>query len=286
MAQHEIGLSRLALGCSRIGSFSNPQSPGEGRRLIEAALDLGVCTIDTSNIYGQGDSERQIGRAIAGRRDMAFIVTKAGRDFSAKMRLLAPFKPVLRPALAALGRGAQDPADNAVTSRREEELRMDWDPRQIVRSLEGSLRRLRTDRVDGFLLHSPPAPIAGDERIAATLAGLKAEGKVRHFGVSCDDRECLTAALEMPGLTLLQLPWNLIVSLSQAESRAIGQKRIHVLAREVIRLQPKMLPRSAVLSAAHHPAVSCTIVGTSSRDHLRDLATCLSQLPQPELAAT
>ncbi len=90
MSRHdEPKLSRLGLGASRMGSFGNPQPLGDSTRLVRGALDLGVTTIDTANIYGQGDSERAIGRALVGARDRAFIVTKGGRLFSGRARALS-----------------------------------------------------------------------------------------------------------------------------------------------------------------------------------------------------
>ena len=97
---YERRISRLGLGCSRIGSFNNPLSDRDALRLVQSALDMGVRVLDTANVYGQGDSERVIGRALKGRRDDAFVVTKCGMSFSPRMRLLLPLKPLLRPLLA------------------------------------------------------------------------------------------------------------------------------------------------------------------------------------------
>jgi aryl-alcohol dehydrogenase-like predicted oxidoreductase len=269
-----VTISPLGLGCSRVGSFNNPKPLAESRALIRAALDLGVTVIDTSNIYGQGDSEAQIGLALAGRRDSAFIVTKTGRGFSTKMRLLRPLKPILRPLLAARKGGA---VPSGVTARREGELRMNWAPEAFGPSLDASLRRLRTGRVDGFLLHSPPAEVAGDPAVGKALADLKSAGKAVHFGVSCDDLPCLEAALTMPGLTLLQLPWDVIEAIAATPLAArIREQGIIVLAREVIRLQPTLSPVDAVRRAAANPLVSSTLVGTSSDAHLRALAEAVA----------
>ena len=274
-AGDRTGLSLLGLGCSRIGSFNNPQSLAEARLLIQRALEIGVTVLDTSNIYGQGDSEAQIGRALDGQRDRAFVVTKTGKAFSAKMRVLRPFKPVLRPLLAMR---RQDPRDgrqasaSIITARREGQMRQDWRPQAFAPSLHSSLRRLRTDRVDGFLLHSPPAEVVAQPQVQEALAELKQAGKVRHFGVSCDDASCLEAALDMAGLTLVQLPWDLIATIDDQQSATIRERQIIVLAREVIRLQPQCSPLEAVARAARHELVDTVLVGTSSRHHLELLA--------------
>jgi len=108
-----------------------------------------------------GVDDQRVGAALAGGARLgAFVITKGGRLFSAKARLLAWLKPVIRPMLAARAQGG------AVSARRAEMLGADWSPAALTRSLEGSLRRLRTDAVDGFILHSPPADVAADPAIA------------------------------------------------------------------------------------------------------------------------
>lgn len=277
MTVPEALVSRLGLGCARVGSFNNPQSLKESRALISHALDIGVTVLDTSNIYGQGDSESQIGLALRHRRDKAFIVTKTGRGFSSKMMMLRPFKPLLRPLLAARtkkpAQGAS--AGSVVTAQREQQMRFDWNPASFAPSLDASLRRLRTDRVDGFLLHSPDAAVAADPTVAEALAALKQAGKLIHFGVSCDDRSCLDAALTMPGLSLLQLPWDVITGLEDSVIELIRSAGIIVLAREVLRFQPGVQATVAVETAVHHIAVDSVLVGTTSRAHLDALAGSL-----------
>ena len=279
-------MSPIALGCARIGSFNNPRPLDESRRLIVGALDLGVTTIDTSDIYGQGDSEIQIGKALAGRREQAFIVTKTGRRFSARMRLLRPLKPLVRPLLAARGRRARTATtDNRVTRHRENEMTMDWTPAAMVEGLEASLRRLRSEYVDGFLLHSPDASVAADPEVARTLCVLREQGKVRHFGVSCDDRETFEAALAMPGISLVQLPWDVVAGLDDGMVERLGSCGIAVMAREIIRLQPELSPVRAMFAACAHPAVRAALVGTTRLDHLEGLVSALAQVPGPQVIA-
>jgi aryl-alcohol dehydrogenase-like predicted oxidoreductase len=151
-------------------------------------------------------------------------------------------------------------------------MRSDWQPAALTASLDASLRRLRTDRVDGFLLHSPPAAIAGDPEVGAALMALKAAGKARHVGVSCDDQATLDAALTMEGLTLLQLPWDVIAALPEDAAAAIRARGVLVLAREIIRGQGHRTPAEAVRHAAAHPLVTSTLIGTTSPEHLAELS--------------
>ncbi len=265
-------LSKLGLGCSKIGSFNNPTPMRAIRELLAAALDLGVTVFDTADIYGQGDSEREIGRLLKGRRERGFVVTKCGQVFSAKMRLVAPMKPVLKPLIMAMGRG------QAITGARETALSVDFSPSRYPAALDASLRRLGFDQVDGFLLHGPTAAQLADPAHGEALAALKAAGKVRHFGVSCDDVAALRTALDMPGLTMLELPVDVI---DQAEAGDLGEiiraREIIVLAREIMRLRPELTPVDAVKRSVLDPLTTCTIVGTSKRAHLQELAEAARQ---------
>jgi len=262
-----VALSKLGLGCSKVGSFNNPAPMEQVRRVLAQALDLGVTVFDTADIYGQGDSEREIGRAIRGRRDQAFVVTKFGKLFSAKMRLLAPFKPVLKPVLQSMSAGGQ------VAAQRDGNMAEDFSPGRYAAALDKSLKRLGLDHVDGILLHSPAAAVVRQPEVGQALAALKAAGKARFFGVSCDDDACLEAALAMPGLSLLQLPMD-VIERAQANGMAqtIADRGIAVFAREVIRLQPELKPVEAVAAAAARPDITCVIAGTSSPGHLDMLA--------------
>ncbi len=266
MSQIPPPLSRLGVGCSRIGSFNNAAPLAEIRETLALALDLGVTVFDTADIYGQGDSERELGRVLRGRRDQAFVVTKAGKLFSAKMRLMAPLKPLLRPLLHAAKAGG------AVTARREGAMAEDFTPSRLAGALEASLRRLGSDHVDGFLLHSPPASALAAPGLGEALAALKTAGKARHVGVSCDDAAALDAALRLPVLDLLELPVDLIAATAgEAAGRSIAARGVRVLAREAIRLAPGMRPPEAVALAAQLPGVDCVVVGVSRRDRLREL---------------
>lgn len=261
MMTGEPTLSRIGLGASRMGSFNNPQPLAASVRLVRRAIDLGVTTIDTSNIYGQGDSERAIGRALAGGvRDRAFIVTKGGRQFSGKARALAWLKPVIRPVLAARGQGG------TVTARRSEQMLSDWSEPALVASLEGSLRRLKTDRVDGFILHSPPAE-AITPAVDKALEAILAAGKSRHVGISCDDIATLEVALRVPAVGILELPADLLGAAS-AHAETISGRGIIVLVREVIRLRPELAPAQAVAAALADPLTSVALVGTTQESHL------------------
>lgn len=264
-------LSAIGLGCSRIGSFNSPLSRSDIRSLLAAAFDSGVSVFDTSDVYGQGDSERELGRFLAGpRREAAFVVTKGGKLFSTKMRLLRPFKPLLKPLLARGGR-------KAVSARRTDEMSEDFSSAHIIRAVEGSLRRLRADKLDGFLLHSPPASTVSDPSIWETIIRLRDSGKIATFGVSCDTKDVVDASLRVSELTLLELPYDVLAALDNSDSaREIARRQIVVFVRGVIRCQPGIEPDKAIRNAASMPLVSTVIVGTSNIQNLRSAISAVT----------
>lgn len=268
----------LGLGCSRIGSFNNPAPWSELRQTLETALEAGVTLFDTADIYGQGDSERAVGRLLERRREAAFVVSKVGKTFSTRMRLIGPLKPLLRP-LARRFAGIR----GGVTARREASMAHDFSPAYVARALDRSLARLRFETLDALLLHSPPAEALADPALAETLEGLRLRGRIRHFGVSCDDAACLKAALAMPGITLLELPLDLIEAADNAALiAAAAERRIGIIAREVIRLSPGVAPPLAVRRALERPGVTCVVAGTSSSRHLAALAEAVGAVRGPE----
>jgi aryl-alcohol dehydrogenase-like predicted oxidoreductase len=126
----------------------------ESIRAIHAALDLGVCFIDTADVYGAGHSERVIGRALAGRRDQVVIATKFGNVFDETTRQIT---------------GA------------------DASPAYIRQACEASLRRLNTGYVDLYQFHQGGYELELAAEVRDTLEALVAEGKIRAYGWSTDD---------------------------------------------------------------------------------------------------
>ncbi|MFF5446196.1 aldo/keto reductase [Streptomyces sp. NPDC012888] len=144
-----LHVSAIGLGCNNFGGRLDEAGT---RAVVDAALDSGITLFDTADIYGgRGGSESHLGKALKGRRDQVVLATKFGYD---------GVDMGYGPAVGARGGRAY-----------------------VRRAVEESLRRLRTDHIDLYQLHSPdPAtPIA--ETLAA-LTELVAEGKVRYIGHS------------------------------------------------------------------------------------------------------
>ncbi len=148
-----LRVSAVGLGGNNFGRTGTATETQEGTtEVVAAALDAGVNLIDTADIYGReyGLSEALLGEALRGRRDEVVIATKFGHS-----SLPSPL-----------------PAWGARASRR-----------YIRLAVEGSLRRLQTDWIDLYQLHTPDPATPIDETISA-LDDLVHEGKVRYIGHS------------------------------------------------------------------------------------------------------
>jgi aryl-alcohol dehydrogenase-like predicted oxidoreductase len=171
-----LQVSSVALGCWPMAGMSSPGVvDSEGLATILACFDLGINFLDTAFAYGaEGESERLIARALAGRRGEMVIATKGGIEWGEGRRQI-----------------------------------FDARPATLRRQCEESLRRLATDRVELYYLHAPDprVPIAES---AGEIRRLIAEGKALSAGVSNVDLAQLTAfAAECP-VTAFQPPYNML----------------------------------------------------------------------------
>ena len=162
---------------------------------LHEALERGINFFDTADSYGQGASERLLGKLIRGRRQQALICTKAGYRFKRTRRLAL----WLKPAAKFLVRWSAA-ARKASSSIRDRSLNQSFSPDYITTSVEGSLRRLGTDYIDICLMH---CLTEGDwtERykgVMDVLSEAKQKGMIRAHGCSCHSIEALRAAAKSP----------------------------------------------------------------------------------------
>ncbi|WP_298244136.1 aldo/keto reductase [uncultured Bradyrhizobium sp.] len=188
-----IGFGAWGIGGCTPGATSYGETDDqESLRALSAAFDCGITFYDTSNVYGDGHSEELIGACFEGRRSDVVIATKAG--------------------ITASYRG------------------YDFSPAALRASLEGSLRRLRTDYVDVLQLHNgTPAIVTGGSEIVELMQRLVTEGKVRCWGISTLSPEDALALIDVAGVGCFQvncniLDWRAIDAglPGQAASRGIG----------------------------------------------------------------
>ncbi len=157
-----MNVGRIGLGCMGMTWAYSTAGRDEAASIavIHRALELGVRLLDTADMYGPYTNEELVGRALDGRRDEAFLATKCGL---------------------------------VVEDAAEYVLRKDGRPEHVRSAVEGSLRRLRTERIDLYQLHrvDPAVPL---EETWGAMAELVAEGKVAALGMSEVDASQLERA--------------------------------------------------------------------------------------------
>ena len=155
----DLKVSALAYGCMNLGRWSRSEITEEeiaiGREAVMTAFEQGINFFDHADIYTYGKSEEIFGKILEeepGLRDQFIIQTKCGIRFQDEPNKGAPH-------------------------------RYDFSPKHIIDSVNGSLKRLKTDYIDILLLHRPD-PLISPEELAKAFAELHSAGKVRYFGVS------------------------------------------------------------------------------------------------------
>ena len=195
-----IRISEIGLGTWGMGGTRYGRADdAESRRALRRALDLGVNHIDTAPLYGNGRSEEVVGAALAGRRHEAVLATKVG--------------------MFPGGRG-----------------NFDYTGATVMREVEHSLRRLCTDYIDIYFLHSPDEDLYRDDGLEA-LVRLKEQGKIRAAGfsvMSVDEGIPLAMRLiEQGDVDVIQQAYRLMYTLPAQELFPLALSRnVGVIARE------------------------------------------------------
>ncbi|HXK16875.1 MAG TPA: aldo/keto reductase [Polyangiaceae bacterium] len=224
-----LRVTRFGLGCARLGGVFQSNSRGF-LDLLAFAFDSGVNFFDTADMYSQGESESLIGKALGRKRDRIVIASKAGYTLPSRRRWAGRVKPLLRPLVRLLKlRRSQ------LSSGSRGQLAQDFSPKHLLASVEGSLRRLRTDYLDVLQLHSPPLEVVEQGEWLPALEELKRSGKVRYYGVAVDSIEAGLAALRYPQVASLQFTLNLLEPAGASELFPEAQRRgVAGIARECL----------------------------------------------------
>jgi aryl-alcohol dehydrogenase-like predicted oxidoreductase len=159
-------------------------------------------------MYSQGESEILIGKAFRKKRDKVFIATKGGYCLPGRKRFIQLIKPFAKPIVRALGlRRSAVPAALSGTASQ------DFSPDYLRKAMEASLRRLQSDHIDLYQIHSPPREALRGNRLqdaVGLLARLQAEGKIREYGIALDSVDDAAHCLGMEGIASLQMPFGLM----------------------------------------------------------------------------
>jgi aryl-alcohol dehydrogenase-like predicted oxidoreductase len=303
-----LAVSALGFGCGNVGGLMVRGSPADQERAVARAVELGINYFDTAPLYGDGESERNLGRVLRALRPDVIVGTKCR----------------IQPA----ERGRVGPA--------------------LTASLEASLRRLGLERVDLLQLHNSISPegnglAAGTvlDEVVPALEGLRRQGKVRFLGITAlGDTASLHRVIEARVVDTAQVCYNLLNPsagvtlppgfpahdfarlLDRARDAALGVIGIRVLAAGALTgtetRHPIAVPavdpiasgpdyrtdvrhahwldalireghagslvEAALRFAIAHGAMSTVLVGYSSLEHLEYAAACVNKGPLPPAA--
>jgi pyridoxine 4-dehydrogenase len=260
----ELAVVRLGFGAMRItgeGIWGLPKDPDSAIRVLRRSVELGVNFIDTADSYGPNISEELIAKALAPYPADLVIATKGGWN---------------------------RPGPNQWTH--------DASPKHLREATEGSLKRLRVDRIDVYQLHSPD-PVTPFNASVETLAELQAEGKIRFVALSNVTQEHVERARKIVPIVSVQnrysfadREWDYLVE--YCERQGIGfipwfplaAGTVAGMVLENIAKKREKTPKQVALSwLLKRSPVMLPIPGTSSIQHLEEnVAAASLQLSDEE----
>ncbi|MBS1707698.1 MAG: aldo/keto reductase [Armatimonadetes bacterium] len=187
MTQREIAgrkVGAIGLGCMGMSFAYGPSDEAESLRVLERSLELGCDHWDTADMYGAGDNELLLGKALKTCRDRVFLATKFANVF-----------------------------DRSLTSHRDlvssmAPMIVDATPAYINKCIDKSLERLDTDHVDLYYLHRVDDRVPIEETVGA-MARLVEQGKVKHLGLSEVGPDTLRRAHKVHPIAAVQMEYSI-----------------------------------------------------------------------------
>ena len=250
--------SKLGLGTGTLASLGRAVPLSEVREILDAMTQCGANVIDTADSYGSGDCEILLGKALGGRRCSFHLVTKAGYPLSNLKGPLRPLNQFIKKGLHRLGHGRV------------------FRPAYLAKCLDDSLQRLRTERVDAFLLHDAPLEAVTNPEIHELCRKLKQSGKTVRMGLSTDNPKIIRAAISAGVFDVIQTPANLIAA---AELQVVwGECEVHgiqLIGNHVFSPTTLALPgmsREVIMRscASMMPASATILCGTRNPSHFTE----------------
>ncbi|MBU8879202.1 aldo/keto reductase [Bacillus sp. FJAT-29790] len=170
LGNSDLYVSELGLGCMSLGT-----DPKKAQAIIEAALEAGINYFDTADLYDFGENEKLVGQALKSARDQVIIATKAGNRWN------------------------------------EQKDGWSWDPskQHIKEAVKASLKRLNTDYIDLYQLHGGTIEDPIEETIEA-FEELKAEGFIRHYGISSIRPNVIKEYVEKSNIVSVMMQYSIL----------------------------------------------------------------------------
>ncbi|HJV29671.1 MAG TPA: aldo/keto reductase [Gaiellaceae bacterium] len=174
LGKQGLEVSAQGLGCVGMSKFYGTPDDAESLATIRRALELGVTFLDTADVYGAGDNERLVGKAITGRREDVELATKFGNEWNPDGSLLG------------------------INGR----------PEYVRAACDASLERLGVEVIDLYYQHRVDDTVPIEETVGA-MAALVEAGKVRFLGLSEAGPETIRRAHAVHPISVLQTEWSL-----------------------------------------------------------------------------
>lgn len=188
-------VSEIGLGTWQLGTkWGDPFNAAEAEKILETAYSNGINFVDTADIYNDGESEKSIGNFVKKTGANFYVVTKCGR--------------ALNPHTAEM-----------------------YTPKAIEGFVEGSLKRLQTEKLDMILLHCPPTSVYKRDDIFTKLDALQQAGKIAAYGVSVEKTSEALDAMEYP-IAAIEIIFNMF-RLKPAEEvfAKAAERKVGIIAR-------------------------------------------------------
>lgn len=167
-------VSEISLGTWQVGGKWGSAFDDElAESIIHKAVDLGINFIDTADVYSVGKSENIVSRVVKARMERVIVATKIGRR--------------LNPHVAEA-----------------------YNKENLRRFVDEALGNMNRETIDLVQLHCPPSAVYDNEEVFDILDGLKQDGKIRHYGVSVETVEEAMKAISYPGVSTVQIIFNLM----------------------------------------------------------------------------
>ena len=201
--------TQVGYGCS---SLMGAMGRAESLAILETAFDAGIRHFDVAPMYGYGQAESVLGEFLARHPGEVTVTTKYGIPPAKRQGLVSLARSVARPvvrAMPGLKRGLTSAASRATGAG----PKASFTAAEGRESLERSLRALRTDRIDIWLLHDATLADLHDEALLRLMQDAVAAGKIGSFGVSADRAAIDEIAASRPEyLPVVQFEWSVLDS--------------------------------------------------------------------------
>lgn len=184
-------ISEVSFGAWAIGADWGKVDDKQSLEALNRAIDLGVNFIDTADVYGDGRSEKLIAKLKKERKERIIVATKAGRRLSPHTT-------------------------------------EGYNPKNLEKFINRSLKNLQTNSLDLLQLHCPPTPVYYKPDVFHFLDKMVKKGKIKNYGVSVEKVEEALKAIEYPGVKTIQMIFNIFrqrpkeLFFQQAKKKNIG----------------------------------------------------------------